>query len=76
MKRKIGTTLNAALYRQVKDLARRQGRTVNAVIEEALTRFLGSGNSGASMVAETKGTYKVAARALRAVLEENPYDTD
>ena len=62
MKRKVGTTLDAALYRQVKEIARRQGRTANAVIEDALTRFLASGSSGA-MVAETKGTFKVTARA-------------
>jgi len=76
MKRKVGTTLDAALYRQVKEIARQQGRTTNAVIEDALKRFLASGNSGASMVAETKGTFKVPARALRAALQESLYDLD
>jgi predicted transcriptional regulator len=76
MKRKVGTTLDEALYRQVKEIARRQGRTANAVIEDALTRFLARGSSGASMVAETKGTFKVAARALRAVLQESLHDTE
>ena len=76
MKRKVGTTLDAALYRQVKEIARQQGRTTNAVIEDALKRFLASGNSGASMVAETKGTFKVPASALRAALQQSLYDID
>jgi hypothetical protein len=76
MKRKVGTSLEAGLYRQVKEMARRQGRTTNAVIEDALTRFLTSDRSGPSMVAETKGTFKVRAKALRAVLQESLYDTD
>ncbi len=74
MKRKVGTTLDAALYQQVKEIARRQGRTTNAVIEDALARFLASGSSNASVVTETKGTFKVAAKALRRVLQEDLYD--
>ena len=71
MKRKIGTTLDAALYVRVKDVARRQGKGTNAVIEEALARFVTSTSSRASAVAETKGTYKVSSRALRSVLRED-----
>ncbi len=76
MKRKVGTTLDAALYRQVKEMARRQGRTANSVIEDALARFLATRTSKVSVVAETKGTFRVPAKALRTILEENPYDTD
>ncbi len=76
MKRKIGTTLDASLYRQVKEIARRQGRSANAVIEDALARFLVSGGSSASVVEETKGTFRVSAKALRAVLEEDLHDVD
>jgi hypothetical protein len=76
MKRKVGTSLDAGLYRQVQEIARRQGRTTNAVIEDALTRFLASGRSGPSMVLETKGTFKVPARALRAASRESLYGTD
>ncbi len=75
MKRKVGTTLDASLYRQVKEIARRQGRTANAVIEDALARFLATRSSNASVVAETKGMFKVHAKALREILQENPYDT-
>ncbi len=76
MKRKVGTTLDAALYQRVKEMARRQGRSTNAVIEDALARFLASDVSNASVVAETKGTFKVPAKALRAVLLEDQYDID
>jgi len=75
-KRKIGTTLDAALYRRVKDTARLQGRSVNDVIEEALTRLLAAGVSRASVVEETKGTYRVSPRALEIVLREDLYDVD
>jgi len=74
VKRKIGTTLDEDLYRRVKASAQRQGRDLNEVIAEALERFLGSQTSRASVVRDTQGTYKVSARALRAVLEEDLYD--
>lgn len=73
MKRKVGTALDSNLYRRVQDLARRQGRRTNAIIEEALTRFLARDGSGASVVEETKGTYNVTRKALRALLNESPY---
>ncbi len=76
MKRKVGTTLDAALYRKVKDIAHRQGRSTNAVIEDALARFLASNASSTSVVAETRGTYKIPPHALRAVLQEGLYDVD
>ncbi len=73
MKQKIGTTLDAALYRKAKDLANRQHRSVNAVIEEALERFL-AGHDSAAVVAETHGTYDVSPELLEAVLNEDLYD--
>lgn len=76
MKRKVGTTLDAALYQQVKEIARRQGRRANAVIEDALARFLASSGPRASMVSQTKGTFAVPPSALRAVLRESLYDAD
>ncbi len=76
VKRKVGTTLDEALYRQVKAIARRQGRSTNAVIEDALARFLATRTSKASAVAETKGTFRVTAKVLRTILQEDLYDTD
>lgn len=74
MRRKIGTVLDERLYQRAKDAARSQGRSLNEVLAEALERFLSSHTTRPSVVAETRGTYKVSARALRAVLEEDPYD--
>jgi predicted transcriptional regulator len=76
MKRKVGTSLDSALYRRVQEAARRQGRSTNAVIEDALTRFLSSRVAPASVVEETKGTYKASAKAVRAVLREQLYGAE
>ncbi|MGQ0569584.1 MAG: hypothetical protein ACT4P5_08655 [Armatimonadota bacterium] len=74
MKRKVGTTLDAGLYRRAQEAARQQGRSLSDMLEEALERFLSSQMSRASVVSDTKGTFKVSAKMLRAVLEEDPYD--
>lgn len=73
MRRKIGTTLDADLYARAKEAARRQGVSTNALLEEALQRFLAGRGSEASVVSETRGTYKVPARALRSVLCDDLY---
>ena len=74
MKRKVGTTLDEQLYRRAKAAARQQGRSLNEIIAEALERTLSRTAGRPSLVAETKGTYTISARALRRVLEEDPYD--
>jgi hypothetical protein len=74
MKRKVGTTIEERLYRRAKEAAQRQGRSVNDLIAEALEQTLSRSGGGASVVAETKGTYKVSPRTLRRVLEEDIYD--
>lgn len=76
MKRKVGTTLDVDLYRRAKEVARKRGRSLNSLIEEALERFLESETTRTSVVKETKGTFKVSARVLRRVLEEDLYDVD
>lgn len=76
VKRKIGTTLDATLYQRAKEMARRQGRSFNEVLGEALERFLAAGASGASVVAQTRGTFQVSKNDLRAVLEEDVYGVD
>ncbi len=76
MRRKVGTTLDSTLYRRAKEAARRQGRNINEVIEEALARFLLMENTRASVAAQTKGSFKVSAKALRAVLDEDLYGTE
>ena len=72
MKRKKGIRLDPALYRHVQKVARRLGRSTNAVIEDALTRFLSSRVTPGSVVEATKGTYKASAKAVRAILSKQP----
>ncbi len=74
MKRKVGTTIEEALYRRAKEAAREQGRSFNELIEEALERLLDRRPHRTSIVSETSGMFKVSARALRTVLEEDIYD--
>jgi len=74
VKRKVGTTLDESLYHRAKTSARRQGRSLNDLIAEALEKLLNRQAARASVVRETQGTYKVSAKALRTVLEEDPYD--
>jgi hypothetical protein len=74
VKRKVGTILDEDLYSRVRETARQQGRGLNEILTEALERYLGGQASRVSAVAETRATYRVSARAIRAVLEEDPYD--
>ncbi len=73
-KRKVGTILDDDLYRRAQETARRQGQSISHLLAAALKRYLGSQTSGASVVTETQGTYKVASKALKAALEEDLYD--
>lgn len=75
MKRKVGTTVDAALYQRAKETARRQGRSLNEVIEEALGRYV-TGATGSSIAVQTRGSFKVSERVLRRVLEEDLYGPD
>ena len=76
MKRKSGTTIDATLYEQTKDVARRQGRGVNDVIGEALARYVASSGPRPSIVEQTKGSFRVSAKGFRAILEEDLYGVD
>lgn len=73
MKRKIGMTIDAMLYERLEDIARRQGRRVNDVIEEALARHVDGIRSRPSIVEQTRGSFRVPVKAFRAVLEEDLY---
>lgn len=76
MRRKIGTTLDAALYERAKEAARREGRSLNEVIEEALAHYVARDDSRASLVEQTRGSFKVSERIFRAVLDEDLYGVD
>ena len=71
MRRKVRVTLDSTLYQRAKEAARRQGRGIDEVIEEALAWFLMSEASRASIAAQTRGTFKVSKKALRAVVNED-----
>ncbi len=73
MKRKVGTALDSALYARAKALARRRGGTINAVIEDALEQFLATDAGRASVVAETKGMFRVRRDTVEAILAEDLY---
>jgi DNA-binding transcriptional MocR family regulator len=76
MRRKIGTILDAALYERAKAAAQRRGTSTNAVIEEALTRYLSSREGSASVVRETRGSYKVSRKGLAAALQDDLYGAE
>jgi DNA-binding transcriptional MocR family regulator len=76
MRRKVGTILDADLYERAKAAAQRRGVTTNAMIEEALTRYLAGAERAASVVRETRGSYSVSRRALRAALHDDLYGAD
>ncbi len=76
MRRKIGTALDETLYQRAKDAARRQGRSVNGVIEDALARYLASDSPRPSLVEQTRGSFQVSEKTFRAVLEEDFYGAD
>ncbi len=64
------------LYERARDTARRQGRSINEVIEEALAQYVARDGSRPSIVEQTGGTFKVSEKVLRAVLEEDFYGVD
>jgi len=76
MKRKIGTTIDATLYEQTKDVARRQGRSVNDVIQEALARYIAGSGSRPSIVEQIRGSFRVSEKMFRAIREEDLYGAD
>ena len=76
MRRKIGTILDADLYERAKAAAQRRGVTTNAVIEEALKRYLASTGRVASVVRETRGAYRVSQRSVRTALHDDLYGAD
>jgi hypothetical protein len=76
MRRKIGTILDAALYEQAKVEARRRGTSTNAVIEEALKRYLPGREGGVSVVRETRGSYRVSRKGLAAALQDDLYGAE
>ncbi|MBI4730164.1 MAG: hypothetical protein HY775_11830 [Acidobacteria bacterium] len=76
MKRKVGTSLDATLYERARAAARREGRSINDLIEDGLRRVVGAGSARAQTVRETWATYRVPGRVLDHALREDLYDPE
>jgi hypothetical protein len=72
---KIGTQLDAAVFRQLKLAAGRERRTVSAVLEDAVQNYLrrGRGDGLARLLARGPA-FAVTDAQVRASLEPDPYD--
>jgi hypothetical protein len=74
MRAKIGTALDSDLLRRARSMAKREGKRLNQVIEEALTEHLArsASASGLSVVARTAGSLKISNDELDRILHEEP----
>lgn len=68
MKHKVSALIDGTLYERARATARREGRGVDGVIEEALARYLAIQAPQPSLVDQTRGTFTVSERAFRAIL--------
>ena len=76
MRKKIGTALHEHLVVQLKEIAAREGRQFNELLEDAIERYLSSRNRDArvSLVDATAGKYRVSKKQLEEVMAEDMYD--
>ncbi len=74
MKTKIGTVLDAALLRQARSVAAREGKRLNQVLEEALADHLKRKVVGArgGVAARTAGSLRLSRRQVDRILQEEP----
>jgi hypothetical protein len=74
MKTKIGTILDDGLLRQARAVAAREGKRLNAVLEEALGAYLQrkAGASRTGVVARTAGALRLSPRQVERILREEP----
>jgi undecaprenyl pyrophosphate synthase len=73
MKAKIGTALDRDLLRRARLMAKREGKRLNQVIEEALSEHLIRRTSPKdNIVAKTAGSLKISNKELKQILEEEP----
>jgi hypothetical protein len=73
MKRKVSTVMEESLFRRAKLEAARQGRTLAAILEEALRRYFEqspTGPPGYKSVDETWGVMSLPAEVVRQIMEE------
>lgn len=74
MRRKVSTIMEASLFRRAKLEAARQGRTLSAVLEDALALYLDGARPGGAArprtVDETWGAMAAPPELVRQVMEE------
>ncbi len=72
---KVGTVLDEKLYRRVQQAAQVEGRSISHMLEEALELYLSHRRrDGVSLARETAGKYKISARDVKTIMEDDPYD--
>lgn len=74
MKTKIGVVLDAALVRQGRSAAAREGKRFDQILEEALTQYLEGKAAGrrAGVVARTAGSFKLARARVEKIVRDEP----
>lgn len=72
---KVGTSVEESLLQQAKEAAARQGRSLNDVIEEALTLYLARTDRVCDVgwTERTAGTYRLSPKLMEAVLHDDPH---
>ncbi|BAS28723.1 hypothetical protein [Limnochorda pilosa] len=73
MRKKVATTLEAGLYARAKERARLEGRTFNALLEQALRNYLEAGTRARSVVRESAGVLRVPVEFVMEVVEADLY---
>ncbi|MHB2021147.1 MAG: ribbon-helix-helix protein, CopG family [Candidatus Xenobia bacterium] len=76
MRVKIGTSVEKALVDRLHALARRKGRPLNDLMEEAIGRYLNAAEGvDLDVVARTWASFQVDRRVLRQVMDEDLYES-
>lgn len=75
---KVGTSLEESLLQQAKEAAAREGRSLNDVVEEALTLYLARTDRVCDVgwTGRTAGTYRLSPDLMETVLHDDPYGTE
>lgn len=73
MRKKVATTMDASLYERAKEQARKEGRPLNDLLEQALRRYLEAAGRTRSVVRETAGAFNVPAEFVMEIAEADLY---
>lgn len=75
---KVGTSLEERLLQRARDAARREGRSLNDLLEEALGLYLAREDrvSEGGWADRTAGSYRLSRELLEAALHDDLYATE